>query len=142
MLCKIQSDTLTAIANQTRRLTGTSAPLSPAQMATALSGVSVNAGGGGEPCDSFKFCDFDEHPTDYGVNGTDGHGNALTPYTVLDYLPTYSISPPSTSITNIWINGDYHTSILDKFANLIPGRTISNNKYILAEITMPALTSI
>lgn len=49
MLCKIQSDTLTAIANQARRLTGTSALLSPAQMATALSDVSP---GGGSSYDS------------------------------------------------------------------------------------------
>ena len=130
----VQDATLTAIANQVRRLTGTNAPLSPAQMVTALSG-SVN----GEVCDFFRFRGLTDDLDNYGDNGKDGDGNDLTPYTVLPYLPKYSIAPPSTSIT---LDSNYHIPILDKFANLISGETVSNNRGALAEIDMPSCTAI
>ena len=50
----VQAATMTAIANQVRRLTGTNAPLSPAQMVTALATGSF----GDTDFDSFRFYDF------------------------------------------------------------------------------------
>ena len=125
----IQRATLTAIADQVRRLTGTNVPLSPAQMATALSAGAF----GDNDYDSFRFYDFENGLSGLGNNGYDDDGNALTPLTALPYLDKYTIGPARSA---------HESAILSRFNPVVSGHSGAANKNILAEIRMPKCLSI
>ena len=125
----IQRATLTAIADQVRRLTGTNVPLSPAQMATALSAGAF----GDNDYDSFRFYDFENGLSGLGNNGYDDDGNALTPLTALPYLDKYTIGPARSA---------HESAILSRFNPVVSGHSGAANKNILAEIKMPGCASV
>lgn len=132
----IQGETMTAIANQVRRLAGTSEPLSPAQMAAALNYVS--AGGTNDDCDSIRFFDFGNNAIrTLGNNGYDSNGNALTPLTALPYLKKYMCDSASSAY-------DYNLveSIVGKFNPSIQHEFVNYQYDVIAEIRAPSCISI
>ena len=128
----IQRATLTAIADQARRLTGVSALLSPAQIAAALS--LVTSEGGESNCDSFRFYNFAGGGLDnIGNSGFDNNDNELTPLTALLFLDEYAIGPARSA---------YDSAILSRFNPVVSGHSGAANKNILAEIKMPGCASV
>ena len=107
----IQGETLEAIGDEVRRLTDTESLLSPAQMATALAGVTVGSSGasGSESIqipvhDEYKFVEHSlDYPSEYGEIGGSGislddNGSRIW---ALEYFKTVFVTPPINTCDNV-----------------------------------------
>ena len=97
----VQAATLTAIADQVRRLTGTNAPLSPSQMATALSTASLSTNNDGNV---FKFYTESSYSTN---NDQSNYINSAQRSNLLEIKMPYKTSISDDEFDNVYGGYDH-----------------------------------